>query len=83
MPGAAHRVADQQSFGERTVIVAAGCADGEQLGALPLSLGLGLAGAGRFSLTKTLPSRCSTDQQSMGLRAGAASASPVRRLKRA
>ena len=52
-------------------------------GALPLSLGAGFAGAGRFSLTKTLPSRCSTDQQSIALRAGAASASPVRRLKQA
>ena len=31
MPGAAHRVADQQAFGERTVIVRAGCADGEHL----------------------------------------------------
>ncbi len=35
MPGAAHGVADQQSFGERTVIVAARRADGEQLGAGP------------------------------------------------
>ena len=34
MPRAAHRVADQQSFGQRTVIVAARRTDGEQLGAL-------------------------------------------------
>ena len=37
----------------------------------------------RFSPTKILPSRCSTDQHSMGLKAGARKASPVRRLKQA
>jgi hypothetical protein len=34
-------------------------------------------------VTKILPSRFSTDQQSSGLKAGAACASPVRRLKQA
>ena len=37
----------------------------------------------RFSRTKILPSRCSTDQHSMGLKAGARKASPVRRSKQA
>ena len=42
----------------------------------------GLASA-RLARTKTFSSRCSTDQQSIGLSAGACSASPLRRLKQA
>jgi hypothetical protein len=41
------------------------------------------AALSRFSLTKALPSRCSTRQQETGFSAGARSASPVRRLKQA
>ena len=49
----------------------------------PLRLrGLGLDCA-RFSPTKIVPSRCSTDQQAIGLNAGARKASPVRRSKQA
>ena len=40
-------------------------------------------GCFRFSLTKILPSRCSTDQHATGLKAGARKASPVRRSKQA
>jgi hypothetical protein len=36
-----------------------------------------------LSVTKTFPSRCSTDQHATELKAGARKAAPVRRLKQA
>src|SRR6185369_952371 len=54
-------------------------------GLVPSSLAPALrrSDGGTFSRTKSLPSRCSTRQRDIGLNAGAAAASPVRRLKQA
>ena len=79
---AAAKTAPAQHFGRRKAGRAA-ADDDDLLGVSAFAAMARGFGCSRFCVTKMRPSRCSTVQQSIGLSAGARSASPVRRSKQA